>query len=310
MQTLPVDLEQTGRRLALWSIVTSALLAALKITMGVAANSTAVVSDGLEAAADVLTSGIVFVGLLLAARPPDENHPYGYGRYETLASLGVGGILVFSGVLICRRSFLTMSEPESIRSFAIYPLLISVAIKVVLAWLKLRYARRILSASLAADAWHDMTDLLSTTVALVAVILSLAYPDSLHKADHIGGVLIGLIVVFVGVRLVQQTVEQLTDAMPDENHMTEIRSVASRVPGALGIEKCFARRTGFKYHVDLHLEVDPKLTVRASHEIAARVKTEIKKNLNWVADVLVHVEPASAGKSLRAVSSRVSNERP
>jgi divalent metal cation (Fe/Co/Zn/Cd) transporter len=80
--------------------------------------------------------------------------------------------------------------------------------------------------------------------------------------------------------------------MPDDYSMKQIRAAASSVPGALGVEKCFARRTGFKYHVDLHLEVDPDLTVRQSHEIAAQVKVQVKKRLNWVADVLVHVEPA------------------
>ena len=137
-----------------------------------------------------------------------------------------------------------------------------------------------------------MTDLLSTMVALIAVSISLWNPARFHRADHAGSIIIGLIVVFVGFRLVRQTVDQLTDTMPDELSMKQIRAAASSVPGALGIEKCFARRTGFKYHVDLHLEVDPDLTVRESHEIAAQVKTQIKKRLDWVADVLVHVEPA------------------
>jgi divalent metal cation (Fe/Co/Zn/Cd) transporter len=108
----------------------------------------------------------------------------------------------------------------------------------------------------------------------------------------LGSIVIGFIVVFVGVRVVRRTVDQLTDTMPDDYSMKQIRAAANSVPGALGVEKCFARRTGFKYHVDLHLEVDPDLTVRESHEIAAQVKAQVKKRLNWVADVLVHVEPA------------------
>jgi divalent metal cation (Fe/Co/Zn/Cd) transporter len=103
---------------------------------------------------------------------------------------------------------------------------------------------------------------------------------------------IGFIVVFVGIRVVRRTIDQLTDTMPDDYSMKQIRAAASSVPGALGVEKCFARRTGFQYHVDLHLEVDPDLTVRESHEIAVKVKAQVKKRLNWVADVLVHVEPA------------------
>jgi cation diffusion facilitator family transporter len=311
MDRIPVDRQRAGRNLALWSVLASAVLAIVKIAVGLAAHSTAVVSDGFEAAADVFSSGLVFAGLWLASRPPDSNHPYGHGRYETLASLAVGGILVFTGIAICWRSFLTMSRPEQVRFFAIYPLLATIVIKVLLAALKWRSARRISSTSLAADAWHDITDLFSTSIALTAVILSLANPARFHKADHAGSMIIALIVVFVGIRVIRQTVLQLTDAMPDERSMAQVRAVALSVPGAMGIEKCFARRTGFKYHVDLHLEVDPDLTVRESHEIAVLVKIEVKKRLDWVADVLVHVEPApellrnsKSGVSHRSIARR------
>lgn len=284
--------ERVGRQLALWSVIAGLLLAVAKLLVGFAANSTAVISDGFEGTADVLSSGIVFVGLWLAARPPDENHPYGHGRYETLASLAVGGILLITGCAICWHSFSSLSEPEQVKAFAIYPLLAGILVKCTLAFLKWRAARQISSSSLAADAWHDITDLFSTTVALLAVCISLWGPAQLHSADHAGSIVIGFIVVFVGIRVVRRTVDQLTDTMPDDYSMKQIRAAANSVPGALGVEKCFARRTGFKYHVDLHLEVNPDLTVRESHEIAAQVKAQVKKRLNWVADVLVHVEPA------------------
>jgi cation diffusion facilitator family transporter len=273
-------------------VIVGASLALIKIAIGLAAHSAAVVSDGLEAGADVVSSAIVFAGLWLASKPPDHNHPYGHGRYETLASLGVSSILAITGVAICWRSFATMGEPEELKSFAIYPLFAAILLKATLATLKFRTARKITSAALAADAWHDLTDLLSTSVALTAVSLSLLDPARFHKADHVGGILIGVIVVALGVRVGLYTVEQLVDTMPDEKLMNQIRAIALNVPGAIGIEKCFARRTGLKYHVDLHLEVDPELTVRESHRIARQVKFNIKERLDWVADVLVHVEPA------------------
>jgi cation diffusion facilitator family transporter len=310
MDRTPVDLERAGQRLALWSVFAGAGLALLKVFVGLAADSTAVVSDGFEGAADVLSAGVVFVGLWLASRPPDENHPYGHGRYETLASLAVGGILVVTGLAICWRSFTTLSEPENVRLFGIYPLLAGLIIKSTLAVLKWRFARRLGSNSLAADAWHDVTDLFSTTVALAAVGLSVSNPLRFQKADHIGSMVIGLIVVFVGIRLVRHTIDQLTDTMPDDNSMNQIRAAAMSVPGSRGIEKCFARRTGFKYHVDLHLEVDPDLTVRESHDIAAQVKAQVKQRLDWVADVLVHVEPAhDSGRDFESTRKRVSRAR-
>jgi cation diffusion facilitator family transporter len=146
-------------------------------------------------------------------------------------------------------------------------------------------------------------------VALTAVTISLSNPARLHKADHVGSIIIGLIVVFVGVRVARQTIEQLTDTMPDEDSMKQIRAAALSVPGAMGIEKCFARRTGFKYHVDLHLEVDPNLTVSESHDIAAEVKAQVKRRLDWVADVLVHVEPAGLGSDFEAARRRVGRRR-
>jgi divalent metal cation (Fe/Co/Zn/Cd) transporter len=109
--------------------------------------------------------------------------------------------------------------------------------------------------------------------------------------------LIGVLIFFLSIRVVRRTIGQLLDTMPDDAKMAEIRHAALAVPGALGIEKCFARRTGLQYHVDLHLEVDPEMTVRESHEIAARVRIAVKENLPWVADVLVHVEPSPEAAS-------------
>jgi cation diffusion facilitator family transporter len=286
--------ELIGRRIALISMTVGAAIAVSKIIVGAHVGSAAVTSDGLEAGGDVLSSGIVYTGLWLAAKPPDNEHPYGHGRYETLAGLGVGAILLLAGAAIFWHGFSSFSEPSPLPTYALYPLLASVFIKMALAVSKFRVARRISSTSLQADAWHDITDLLSTFVALVAVGLTLINPVRFVAADHIGGILIGIIIFSLSVQVVRRTVDNLLDTMPDPAKLAEIRRAALSVPGALGIEKCFARPTGLHYHVDLHLEVDPDLTVRDSHDIATRVRSAIKDALPWVADVLVHVEPAPA----------------
>jgi len=103
---------------------------------------------------------------------------------------------------------------------------------------------------------------------------------------------VGLIVIAAGVRVSRDTALQLMDTMPDPRMMAEIRAAAASVPGARGVEKCYARKTGLRYHVDLHLEVDPEMTVRQSHKVAHDVRECILERLVWVADVLVHVEPA------------------
>jgi cation diffusion facilitator family transporter len=156
---------------------------------------------------------------------------------------------------------------------------------------KRRLGRKIGSSALLADAWNDTVDILSGSTALVALGITLYDPVKFVAADHLGGAAVGVIVIFLGVRVVRDTTLQLMDTMPDPAALDQIRQVALRVPGALAIEKCYARKTGLQWHVDLHLEVDPVMSVFESHEIATQVRIRVREELDWVADVLVHVEP-------------------
>jgi len=281
--------ERTAARVALAGIAASAVLAALKTGVGVAAHSVATVSDGVESAADVVSSGMVYLGLRIAAKPADHDHPYGHGRFETLIALAVGALLALAGVGICVHSLQASEQTPAL--FAIWPLGLSIATKAVMSVVKMRAGRAARSAALTADAWNDSVDILSGSVALVAVLLAVYSPSRLQNADKFGGFLIGLIVIFMGFRVMREAALQLMDTMPGQAQMEELRAEALSVPGAMGIDKCYARKTGLRYHVDLHLEVDPNLTVLASHEIARAVKRHLKERLDWVADVLVHVEP-------------------
>jgi cation diffusion facilitator family transporter len=282
---------KTAQRAAVASILVAVVFSTVKIIIGLRANSVAVVSDGFESAADSITSFMVWVGLWVAAKPADDDHPYGHGRFETLMGLGVGLFLVAAGAGICVRALELRYDPHIPPLFALWPVLGSMAVKSALAGWKLQVGKRTGSAGLTADAKHDLVDLLSGGVAVLAVLLANFAPGGMSAADHYGGVLIGALVIFMGVRVVRETVLQLMDTMPDPEQMTQIRSAALRVPGAIAVEKCFARKTGLRYHVDLHLEVDPLLTVYDSHEIATSVKHSIKQELVWVEDVLIHVEP-------------------
>ena len=121
-----------------------------------------------------------------------------------------------------------------------------------------------------ADAWNDSVDILSAMAALVAVSFTIVAPHRFPSADHWGAFAVGLIVIFTGLRVTRDTTLQLMDTMPDRESMAHVRDAALTVPGVRGVEKCYARKTGLQYHVDLHLEVDPEITVRQSHEIATR----------------------------------------
>lgn len=287
--------QRMGRRVALAGMIASGSLAALKIIIGWLAGSTSVVADGVESASDVVASGIVLFGLVVASKPPDANHPYGHGRFETITGLGVATMLALTGVAICVKSVLRAYEvhvaPES---YAVWPLIVSIFTKMGLSFYKFRWGKRLRSDSLVADAWNDAVDILSGFVALIAVGITLYDPSRFLAADHYGGLAVGLIVIFLGIRVARETSLHLMDTMPNEEAMEQIRAAALSVPGALAVEKCYARKTGLQYHVDLHLEVDPQLNVKDSHDIATAVRIQIKEKLDWVADVLVHVEPHKA----------------
>jgi cation diffusion facilitator family transporter len=272
------------------SIAISVTLSSVKIVVGLAAHSVALVSDGFESAADILMSGLVLFGLWVAAKPADDDHPYGHGRFEILTGLAIGAVLATAGAGISWRAIAERNDQHTPAAYALWPLIGAIVLKAVLWTTKMRIGKKSGSIALSADAWNDAVDMCSGIVALIAVGLAVFIPG-MHAADHWGGFAVGLFVIFFGLRVVRETALQLMDTMPEGARMDEIRAVALRVPGALGIEKCFARKTGLRYHVDLHLEVDPDLTVRASHAIATAVRTALRKDVDWVEDVLVHVEP-------------------
>ncbi len=283
---------QLARRVAFAGLAVSAMLAIAKITIGLAADSAATVADGVESAADVLASGLLILGLTVAARPADRNHPYGHGRFEILTGLAIGLMLCVTGAGIGYRSYLHIGHggPPP-QGYAIYPLLLSLVSKGALSYYKLRTAKRIQSAALAADGKNDFVDLISGMTALAALGLTLMDPARFANADPIGGALVGGIVFFLGLQVIWETAEQLVDTMPDDTNLADLREVALSVSGVRQVEKVMARKTGLRWHVDLHIHVAPEMTVRDSHIVAGTVKSELRRRLGWVENVLVHVEP-------------------
>jgi cation diffusion facilitator family transporter len=210
-----------------------------------------------------------------------------------VTGLFVGFMLVLAGLAISGNAVrLIGSTTRPLSAFVIWPLAGSAVAKGLLSSVKFHYGKKIRSAALVADAWNDSVDILSALAALVAVSFTIVAPHRFASADHWGAFAVGLIVIFTGLRVTRDTTLQLMDTMPDTESMEKVRAAAETVPGVRGVEKCYARKTGLQYHVDLHLEVDPEITVRQSHVIATQVRIVIKETLPWVADVLVHVEPA------------------
>jgi cation diffusion facilitator family transporter len=310
MRSEPGPDARTGRRVALIGIGASAVLATLNIAVGLLARSTSVVATGIEFAGDVLASAVVFLGFLIAVKPADDDHPYGHGRVETLAAFVVGLILAVGGIGICWNSLQNVSErhpPPSIG--AIVVLVVAIVTRAAMSAAKFRIGRRIHSAALVADAWNDTVDILAAITALTAVGLAMYDAEQFLAADHYGGFAVGVIVVATAVRVVRDASLELMDTMPDSEMIDRVRAAACEVPGVVGVDKSYARKTGFQYHVDLHIEVDPALTVSASHVIAGHVRSRVRERIGWVADVLVHVEPATADERRAATSAPLAGEK-
>lgn len=283
---------RTARRIVVAGIAVSAALAGVNIVAGFLTKSSSVLAIGLEFSGDVLASGIVLLGMRAAARPADENHPYGHGRFEILAAFVVGIILVVAGAGICYGSLQAVGRwhpPPG--AAAIVALIVAIVVRGIMSVLKFRVGRAAGSPGLVADAWNDSVDVLSAAGALTAVALATHDPVRFLAADHYGGFAVGLIVVFTGGRVLKDASLELADTMPPVAVTDEIRRVAGRVPGVTAVEKLYARKTGLQYHVDLHIEVDPEMSVRHSHAIATQVRATVTRELPRVADVLVHVEP-------------------
>ena len=284
---------RTARRVSLAGIAVSGLLASSNIIVGLLSHSTSVVATGFEFAGDVLASSIVVIGMGVAARPADDNHPYGHGRFETLSAFVVGVILAAAGAMICYQSLQAVGASHPPPGLAAAAALVAaIVLRGLMSSVKFKVGRRLRSSALVADAWNDAVDILSALAALIAVGLASYDPERFLAADHYGGFVVGIVVVVTGIRVVRDASLELVDTMPPPELTSEILAVARSIAEVRGIDKVFARKTGLQYHIDLHIEVDPALTVAASHAIGGRVRATVKQELPWVADVLVHVEPS------------------
>jgi cation diffusion facilitator family transporter len=283
---------QLGQRLAVIGLVVSAGLAFIKLTGGIFTGSTSLSADGLESASDVLASAIIWGGMAIARRPADDRFPYGYGRAESLAGKTVGTILLMSAVLLATHSSHRLMQPAiSLPMWILWPLGASFILKGVLAVAKFRTGKRIRSSALIADSGNDAVDMVSAVVAAGAITLNLIDHERFAYADPVGGLGVSIIIFIMGLGIFRRTSQELMDIMPEPGLVNDVRKVASSIEGVLAVEKCFGRKSGTLFFFDLHIEVDPAMTVHDAHEVAHQVKDTILADCPFVKDVLVHVEP-------------------
>jgi len=281
------------------SLALNAALAAIKLATGIAGNSYALVADAIESLGDIFSSAIVWSGLRIASKPADDNHPYGHGKAEPLATLAVAILLLVAGVGIAFGAIREVRAPhQTPASYTLIVLLGVVAIKETMYRYESRIGKRVGSTAIHADAWHHRCDGFTSAAAAVGIAIALIGGKGYESADDWAALAACAVIVTNGVRFARTAIAELMDTTPDATLIDDIRSWALDVEGAQFVEKIFVRKMGPMLYVDLHLEVDPDITVRRAHEIGHAVKRTVIANQPRVADVLVHLEPNDPSRTL------------
>lgn len=279
-----------GLRSSLLSIVTNFFLALAKCFTGFIGHSFALVADGIESLSDVFSSAVVYVGLRVALRPPDKTHPYGHGKAEPLSAAIVSLAMAGASFAIAAESVALIRSPHPLpHYYTLWVLLGVVAIKLVLSRYVFSIAQNIESTAVRVDAWHHLSDAITSLFAFIGISLALITGDP--RMDDWAALFASPVILFSAWRQLQSPLAEILDTAPPPEIEQHVREVAVLVPGVVGLEKCFVRKVGFRYFVDLHVVVSGDITVRDGHAISHVVEDRILADVKRVAKVLVHIEP-------------------
>jgi len=266
------------------------VLALFKCGAGFIGHSFALIADGIESLSDVISSSVVYLGLRVAIRPPDEEHPYGYGKAEPVAAVIVSLALVVAAIVIGIESIRQIQTPHPLPNpYTLWVLFSVIGIKILLSRYVSSVGKGIDSSAVRSDAWHHLSDAITSTFAFVGISIALWTRNA--AADDWAALCAAPIIIFNACRQLRMPFEELLDIAPSPQMEQLVRSVASAMPGVIGLEKCNVRKVGFRYYVDLHVVVDGALTVRQGHNIAHDVEDSLLDKSPKIAEVLVHVEP-------------------
>jgi cation diffusion facilitator family transporter len=279
-----------GLHSSLLSIVSNFFLALCKCVAGFIGHSFALVADGIESLSDVFSSTVVYIGLSVSLRPPDKTHPYGHGKAEPVSAAIVSLAMAGAAFAIAGESISLIRHPHPLpRAYTLWVLLVVVAIKLLLWRYVFSVAHIIESTAVRVDAWHHLSDAITSFFAFVGISLALLTQDA--RMDDWAALFASPVILFSAWRQLQSPLAEILDTAPPPEIELHVRQVAELVPGVVGLEKCFVRKVGFRYYVDLHVIVDGDITVRSGHAISHRVEDRILDAVNRVAKVLVHIEP-------------------
>jgi len=288
--------QQTAIRTTYLSIVGNFLLTVIKWLAGFFGNSYAMIADAIESTTDIFSSLLVLVGLKYTNRPADKNHPYGHGRLEPLITFMVVAFLVTSATIIAYESIRNIATPhESPKLFTLFVLGPIIVWKEISYRLVMRKAKQTNSSSLKADAWHHRSDAVTSIAAFIGISIALIFGKGYESADDWAALFASAFILYNSYKIFRPALSEIMDEHLYDDLVENIRKVALTVNGVTGTEKCFIRKAGMIYHVDLHATVDADLTVRAGHEIAHKLKDTLRTQIPQLGHVLIHIEPDETG---------------
>jgi len=283
---------QRSLRAIFVGLTVNVLLSAGKLVAGILGHSHALVADAMESFTDIFSSFIVWRGIVVANAPADEDHPYGHGKAEPLAAAVVaGGLFLVAGWIIIEALHNIGQPRETPHLFTLFVLFGVIVIKEGLFRFVHREAESTDNFAVRADAWHHRSDAITSVAAALGISLTIFGGERFAWADDAAALAAACVIVWNGLRLLIPALGELMDKSPGHGITNRIRHVAEKIPGVARVEKCFVRKMGYQLYVDMHVEVDPQMTVLRSHEIAHDVKDKIRAEIPVVRDVLVHIEP-------------------
>ncbi|HEX9892864.1 MAG TPA: cation diffusion facilitator family transporter [Gemmatimonadales bacterium] len=279
-------------RLAQLGLAVNGLLALVKLVAGIVGHSQALIADATESFADLFSSVVVWGGVRIADRAPDDDHPFGHGKAEALAAGVVGVMLLGAALTIAIGSIREIVRPHHVPApFTLAVLVGVVVVKEGMFRVVRRGAAAIRSPAVAADAWHHRSDAITSSAAFLGISVALIGGPGWEAADDVAALLASAIIVFNGLKVLRPAVDELMDHAPDSRLLSGVARAATAVPGVLAIEKLRGRKQGRWYFLELHVQADPGLSLHEAHILSGMVKSAIRSAEPEVANVLVHMEP-------------------
>ncbi|WP_196887327.1 cation diffusion facilitator family transporter [Aureivirga sp. CE67] len=274
------------------SIIGNFLLAVVKAISGIYGNSYALVADSLESCVDVFASIIALIALKYATKPPDDNHPYGHGKIEPIITFLTVLFLVSTATVIAHQSIINIQEPhEAPKPFTLIVLAIIIIGKEIFYRILNKKGNETDSSILKAEAWHHRADSMTSGAAFIGILIAVIFGKEYAAADDWAALFASIIIYYNSFLIFRPALGEIMDENLYEELIEKIRKIAKENPRVVDTEKCFVRKTGMYYFVDLHLIVCGDITVKEGHEIAHEVKELIIKKEKDIIDVLIHIEP-------------------